>query len=172
MPGGSALFLRNLAILASELHKGLPGLRCGNQSITHDPPWLDYSENIVRGQSLSHTSWHNCVEAVARSIKKPSDYCWCSMSTLTHNFQNIHLTANIAMGMIDARRTIWSTTCPDECVALVSKHRIWRPNKLALHGRIRASVIPKRRIWRAASRGCPLPTCMTRQHVHNTSCCI
>ena len=87
-PRGSALFLRNFAILASELHKGLPGLRCGNQSITHGPPWLDNSENIVRGQSSSHSSWHNCVEALARSI-----------SALTHAlfpFQNTQ--ANILFG--------------------------------------------------------------------------
>ena len=136
MPGGSALFLRNFAILASELHKGLPGLRCGNQSITHDPPWLDNSENIVRGQSLSHSSWHNCVEALARSI-----------SALTHAlfpFQNTQ--ANILFGhSIDATRKICSTTSPHECVEFLSKRRIWRPNKLALHG----AVIPKRRILRA-----------------------
>ena len=111
-------------------------LRCGNHSITHDPPWLDNSENIVRGQSLSHSSWHNCVEALARSI-----------SALTHAlfpFQNTQ--ANILFGhSIDATRKICSTTSPHECVEFLSKRRIWRPNKLALHG----AVIPKRRIWRA-----------------------
>ena len=126
-----------------------------------DPP-LCRIENIVRGQSLSHTSWKNCVEAAPRSIKKRSNYCcrrlWCSINTLTHEqgtFQNTHLMANIlfvhsAVRLIDATRRIFSTTSPHECVALVSKHRIWRPNKLALHGEICVSVIPKRRIWRAA----------------------
>ena len=79
----------------------------------------------------------------------------------THN----HLMANILYGhiavrIIDATREICSTISPHECIALVSKHRIWRPNKLALHGEICVSVIPKRRIWRAAQHWCFKPSCV------------